>query len=49
MQAILISWFELIDKITILQINELRKKSPDAHDNIRKELYFLQKFKLTIC
>jgi predicted nucleic acid-binding Zn-ribbon protein len=36
-----ISWGELIDKITILEIKEVKITSNNALDNIRKELSFL--------
>ena len=36
-----ISWGELIDKITILQIKELRIEALDAKENICKELELL--------
>jgi len=36
-----ISWGELIDKITILEIKEVKIASINALDNIRKELGFL--------
>ena len=36
-----ISWGELIDKITILEIKEVKITSNNALDNIRKELVFL--------
>ena len=36
-----ISWGELIDKITILEIKEVKITSSNALDNIRKELGFL--------
>ena len=36
-----ISWGELIDKITILEIKEVKITSINALDNIRKELGFL--------
>ena len=36
-----ISWGELIDKITILEIKEVKITSDNALDNIRKELGFL--------
>jgi len=36
-----ISWGELIDKITILEIKEIKITSDNALDNIRKELVFL--------
>ena len=36
-----ISWGELIDKITILEIKEVKITSDNALDNIRKELVFL--------
>lgn len=36
-----ISWGELIDKITILEIKEVKINSINALDNIRKELGFL--------
>jgi predicted nucleic acid-binding Zn-ribbon protein len=36
-----ISWGELIDKITILEIKEVKITSINALDNIRKELDFL--------
>jgi len=36
-----ISWGELIDKITILEIKEVKITTNNALDNIRKELFFL--------
>ena len=36
-----ISWGELIDKITILEIKEVKITTNNALDNIRKELVFL--------
>jgi hypothetical protein len=36
-----ISWGELIDKITILEIKQLNIKSPNAQSNIEKELGYL--------
>lgn len=33
-----VSWGELIDKITILEIKEQRLKSPEAVSNVRREL-----------
>jgi len=33
-----VSWGELIDKITILEIKQQRLTSPDAVDNVRSEL-----------
>jgi tetratricopeptide (TPR) repeat protein len=36
-----ISWGEFIDKITILEIKQKRLKSPDAVDNVRRELMAL--------
>ena len=33
-----VSWGELIDKITILEIKEERLKSPEAVSNVRREL-----------
>jgi predicted nucleic acid-binding Zn-ribbon protein len=38
MPTVEISWGELIDKITILEIKEQRLKSPAAVANVRKEL-----------
>jgi hypothetical protein len=36
-----VSWGELIDKITILEIKRINIKQPNALANIDKELYFL--------
>lgn len=36
-----ISWGELLDKITILEIKELKISAIDAKENIRKELKYL--------
>ncbi len=36
-----ISWGELLDKITILEIKELKILAPSARENIRKELKYL--------
>jgi len=36
-----ISWGELIDKVTILEIKELKIESISAKENIRKELKYL--------
>jgi len=38
MPTIEVSWGELIDKITILEIKEQRLTSPAAVENVRKEL-----------
>ena len=38
MPTIEVSWGELIDRITILEIKERRLTSPDAVANVRKEL-----------
>ena len=38
MPTIEVSWGELIDRITILEIKEQRLTSPDAVANVRKEL-----------
>jgi hypothetical protein len=38
MPAVPVSWGELIDKITILEIKEQRLSSPQAIANVRKEL-----------
>jgi uncharacterized protein DUF6165 len=39
--TISVSWGELIDKITILEIKEKRLKSPEAISNVRRELVIL--------
>src|SRR5712691_9666967 len=39
--AIQVSWGELLDKITILEIKERRLKSLDAVANVRRELALL--------
>jgi hypothetical protein len=39
--AVLVSWGELIDKITILEIKAVRLSSPAAVANVRKELTLL--------
>ena len=36
-----ISWGELIDKITILEIKELKISAKNAQENIKKELVYL--------
>ena len=36
-----ISWGELIDKITILEIKELKISATNARENIKKELKYL--------
>jgi hypothetical protein len=36
-----ISWGELIDKITILEIKEIKISAPNPRENIRKELSYL--------
>ena len=36
-----ISWGELLDKITILEIKELKISAIDAKENIRNELKYL--------
>ena len=36
-----ISWGELIDKITILEIKELKINATNAKDNVKKELNYL--------
>ena len=41
MPTISVSWGELIDKITILEIKEKRLKSPEAISNVRRELVIL--------
>ena len=43
MPTIEVSWGELIDKITILEIKEQRLTSPQAVANVRKELAALSK------
>ena len=43
-----ISWGELIDKITILQIKNERLKSAMARSNVEKELVFLNKITGTL-
>lgn len=37
-----VSWGELLDKITILEIKETRLTSPDALSNVRRELALLR-------
>lgn len=41
MPTVEVSWGELIDKITILEIKEQRLTSPEAVANVRKELVAL--------
>lgn len=41
--AVEVSWGELIDKITILEIKEQRLRSPSAVANVKKELATLSK------
>jgi predicted nucleic acid-binding Zn-ribbon protein len=41
--AVEVSWGELVDKITILEIKEQRLRSPAAVANVRKELATLSK------
>ena len=43
MPTIEVSWGELIDRITILEIKERRLTSPDAVANVRKELAALMR------
>ena len=43
MPAVPVSWGELIDKITILEIKEQRLSSPQAIANVRKELAVLSR------
>jgi hypothetical protein len=43
MPTVEVSWGELIDKITILEIKELRLTSPQAVANVRKELAALRR------
>lgn len=43
MPAVPVSWGELIDKITILEIKEQRLSSPQAVANVRKELAVLNR------
>ena len=43
MPAVPVSWGELIDKITILEIKEQRLSSPQAIANVRKELAALSR------
>ena len=43
MPTIEVSWGELIDRITILEIKEQRLTSPDAVANVRKELAALMR------
>ena len=43
MPAVPVSWGELIDKITILEIKEQRLSSPQAVANVRKELAVLSR------
>lgn len=38
MPSVEVSWGELIDKITILEIKQQRLTSPEAVDNVRREL-----------
>jgi predicted nucleic acid-binding Zn-ribbon protein len=38
-----VSWGELVDKLTILEIKERRLSSPDAVANVRRELAALNK------
>jgi len=38
-----VSWGELVDKLTILEIKERRLNSPDAVTNVRRELAALNK------
>lgn len=37
-----VSWGELLDKITILEIKEARLSNPDALNNVRRELALLR-------
>jgi len=43
MPTIAVSWGELIDKITILEIKEQRLTSPAAVENVRNELAALSR------
>ena len=43
MPAVAVSWGEVIDKITILEIKEQRLSSPQAVSNVRKELAVLNR------
>jgi predicted phage-related endonuclease len=43
MPTVEVSWGELIDKITILEIKERRLASPQAVGNVRKELAALRR------
>jgi hypothetical protein len=43
MPAVPVSWGEVIDKITILEIKEQRLSSPQAVANVRKELTVLNR------
>jgi hypothetical protein len=43
MPAVAVSWGELIDKITILEIKEQRLSSPQAVANVRNELAVLNR------
>src|SRR5690349_17172693 len=43
MPAVAVSWGELIDKITILEIKEQRLSSPEAVANVRNELAVLSR------
>jgi hypothetical protein len=43
MPVVPVSWGELIDKITILEIKEQRLSSPQAIANVRKELAVLSR------
>jgi hypothetical protein len=43
MPTVEVSWGELIDKITILEIKERRLRSPEAVVNVRRELAALRR------
>jgi predicted nucleic acid-binding Zn-ribbon protein len=43
MPSVEVSWGELIDKITILEIKQRRLTSPQAVDNVRRELAALSR------
>ena len=43
MPSVEVSWGELIDKITILEIKQQRLTSPEAVDNVRRELAALSR------
>jgi predicted nucleic acid-binding Zn-ribbon protein len=43
MPSVEVAWGELIDKITILEIKQQRLTSPEAVDNVRRELAVLSR------